>query len=374
MLDVMASVEEFEAAGLYDASVDADTGRLDLLQWLDAQGFTILEMQQAHGVVSVGLVSLATDRRLRGGELLPRSKVIELSGLSPDDFDKFAAAIGITGIGPLPNGEPGFLADDAMTVGSIVPSMFSRDTAMASMRVIGSSMARIAEAIVSAFLQDIESRHVNAGGSELVQAQQSYEAVGLLDGGLGEQLNSLLRRHTLQAIDRTRNAPDGFEQRFDFRYAVGFVDLVGFTAISAQMSPKELGDFLGDFEGRAHEVVSAAGALVVKFIGDEVMFVSTDPDAACRAASALMSGFELPDDHVVPRGALTYGNVLLRGGDYYGSVVNLASRLVDEAVPQQILVTDEMASAATQCEFVSAGQRSVKGFSDPVRVNSFLDG
>ncbi len=369
----MASVEEFEAAGLYDAVVDADSGRLDLLEWLDGQGFTIVEMQQAHSVVAVGLVSLATDRRLRGGELLTRREAIELSGLSPDDF---AAAIGIVAIDRFPDGEFGFSTDDAAILAALglFPAMFSRDAAMAIMRVIGSSVARIAEALVSVFLQDIESRHVNAGGSEFVQAQQSHEAVGLTESGLGAQLNSILRRHTMQAIDWTRRAPIGFEQRFDYRYAVGFVDLVGFTPISAKMSPQELGDFLGDFEGRAHDVVTAAGARVVKFIGDEVMFVSTDPDAACRAASALMSGFELAGDHVVPRGALAYGNVLLRGGDYYGSIVNLASRLVDKAMPQEILVTDEMASAATQCQFTSSGQRMVKGFSKPVSVNSFLNG
>ncbi len=132
--------------------------------------------------------------------------------------------------------------------------------------------------------------------------------------------------------------------------------------------------FVRDFEGRAHALVTAAGARVVKLIGDEVMLVSSVPDAACLAAHSLLSGFESFGHHVVPRGGLAYGNVLLRGGDYYGSVVNLASRLVDEAVPQELLVTDEAARAATSCEFAPAGRRMVKGFSDPVVVRSFLHG
>ncbi len=37
---LVATAEEFETAGLYDPSVDAETGRLDLLEWLDAQGVT----------------------------------------------------------------------------------------------------------------------------------------------------------------------------------------------------------------------------------------------------------------------------------------------------------------------------------------------
>jgi class 3 adenylate cyclase len=369
-------VEEFEAAGLYDPAVDANPGRLELLEWLDGQGFTIAEMLHAHQVVTVGLVSLATDRRLLGGELLTRRAAIELSGMSPDDFDETATAVGFVTIAAAPDGEIGFTAADAMMLAALglFTSIYSRNEAIAVVRVMGSSVARIAEAAVSLYLQDIESPHVKAGGSELIQAQQSYERAGVLDTGTGEHLNSMLRRHTMQAVERTRRAASGFEERFDYRYAIGFVDLVGFTAISAKMSPQKLGEFVRDFESRAHNAVTNVGARVVKFIGDEVMFASPDADAACRAANALMSGFASASENILPRGGLAYGNVLLRGGDYFGSVVNLASRLVDEAVPRELLVTDELALAATQCEFESAGRRMVKGFANPISVSSFLTG
>ena len=347
-----------------------------MLDWLDGEGFTIEEMQRAHGTPSVGLVSLATDRRLRVGELIARAGALESSGLSPEDFDDAVNAIGLVRIDGAPEREIGFAPPEsaALAAFGMLMSMFSRDEAMATLRVIGSSVARIAEASVSLFLQDIESPHVKAGGSELVQAQLAYEAAGLLDSNLGDSLGPLLRRHTIQAIERTRQAATGTDERFDYPYAVGFVDLVGFTALSADMSPQELGVFIRDYEGRAHELVTGAGARVVKLIGDEVMLVSSDADAACRAASALLLGFEAFGHHVVPRGGLAYGNVLLRGGDYYGSVVNLASRLVDEAVPQELLVTDEAAQAALSCEFAPAGRRMVKGFSDPIVVRSFLNG
>jgi class 3 adenylate cyclase len=31
-------------------------------------------------------------------------------------------------------------------------------------------------------------------------------------------------------------------------------------------------------------------------------------------------------ERVIPRGGLAFGSVLVRGGDYYGPIVNLASR------------------------------------------------
>ncbi|MFK8026390.1 MAG: adenylate/guanylate cyclase domain-containing protein [Ilumatobacter sp.] len=109
---------------------------------------------------------------------------------------------------------------------------------------------------------------------------------------------------------------------------------------------------------------------MVKLIGDEVMFVASDAAAACRTGSELMHGFGSEHELVVPRGGVAYGEVLARGGDYYGSVVNLASRLVDEAVPEELLVTDELAAAAVGCVFEPAGRRMVKGFTEPVSVQS----
>ena len=35
-----------------------------------------------------------------------------------------------------------------------------------------------------------------------------------------------------------------------------------------------------------------------------------------------------------------FGPLVARGGDYYGSVVNLASRIADLAVPGEVLVTE----------------------------------
>ena len=75
---------------------------------------------------------------------------------------------------------------------------------------------------------------------------------------------------------------------------------------------------------------------------------------------------------VLPRAGIAYGEVLVRGGDYYGSVVNLASRLADQAVPQELLVTEQLAESATRCTFEPAGRRVMKGFADPVTVQSLV--
>ncbi len=368
----MPTDDDFRRAGLWDPSVHGPE-RPALLRWLVERGFDIDDMIEA---ASIGdLTSLASERRIAAGPFHDRAEAERRSHRAAGDLDAAITALGIT---PIRGETEVKLSDDEITGLSSVLRLtdtFSREEALAVVRVIGTGLARIAEASVTLFLQDIESPLHQRGGDELELAKQSFAAAGLLDDGLMEGLDPILRRHVIQAAERARATTIDFVERFQHRYAVGFVDLVGFTTVSAAMSPQELARFIRRFEGRTHDIITGAGARVVKHIGDEVMFASTDPDAACRAASALMEAYEnVGEGRVVPRGGLGYGNVLQLGGDYYGPVVNVASRLVDEAVPQELLVTSDVAEAAVGCSFEPAGRRMLKGFADPVAVASFVSG
>jgi adenylate cyclase len=365
----MLSVEELIAAGIYDPETQATTGRLELLQWLDAKGFTLAEMVQ--GAADLSLGSMVGDRTLLPGRRMSGDEAAEVAGITRDVLDGLVRAFGLTHIGAAPAGEIGLTEAEARMFGlfGALGTVFSDDEATSFYRVVGSAIARMGDAAVSLFLTDVESQMVADGLSELVLAKAVEEAIQLVDE-LAQQLDPLLRRHILQATERSRRAMLNDTERLRYRYAIGFVDLVGFTAISGEMDAPTLSAFLRDFEGRAYDVVTSAGARVVKLIGDEVMFAADDPVAACIAANELMSGFATEHDHVLPRGGLAYGDVLVRGGDYYGPVVNLASRLVDEAVPQELLVTNALAEATPSCQFEPAGRRMVKGFAEPVSVQS----
>jgi len=109
---------------------------------------------------------------------------------------------------------------------------------------------------------------------------------------------------------------------------------------------------------------------VVKHIGDEVMFVALDAATGCAIAEALLHVADAAG--IEPRGGVAVGDVISRHGDYYGPVVNLASRLADLAIPGEILV-DEATTAAAGGEagpwsFRPAGRRQLKGFERPVEV------
>jgi adenylate cyclase len=127
--------------------------------------------------------------------------------------------------------------------------------------------------------------------------------------------------------------------------SIGFVDLVGYTAISQQLDPHELSQLVRRFEQLAFDTVAEEGGRVVKTIGDEVMFVSGDVVAAARIARRLTD--RSLDDALLPpaRAGLAYGSVVTREGDYFGPVVNLASRLVEIAKPGSVIASDAVHSA-----------------------------
>ena len=129
--------------------------------------------------------------------------------------------------------------------------------------------------------------------------------------------------------------------------AVGFADMVGFTMLSQHLGDEELAAVVARFEELAHDTVVALGGRVVKMIGDEAMFVVRRPTGAAEIGLSLAEAYA--DDELLSdvRVALAIGPVLVQDGDFYGPVVNLASRLVGVANPGTVLVSDELRSALT---------------------------
>ncbi|GMA22319.1 hypothetical protein GCM10025864_00780 [Luteimicrobium album] len=94
-----------------------------------------------------------------------------------------------------------------------------------------------------------------------------------------------------------------------------------------------------DFESGARDVIAAAGARVVKTIGDAVLYVADDVATGAEVALGLAEAPATRGEHGVPvRVSLVWGRVLARFGDVFGPSVNLAARLVDIADPGTVLV------------------------------------
>jgi adenylate cyclase len=142
-----------------------------------------------------------------------------------------------------------------------------------------------------------------------------------------------------------------------------FIDLTGFTRYTEEEGDLEALDVIENFVGAVEETLPPEATLV-KTIGDEVMVVSPDPGSLTEWAVDLLS--RLPE-RPQPRVGIHYAQAVYRDGDYFGTHVNLAHRVVGRALAGEVLVTDTVAEALRErplaCEAI--GDVTLKGFPEP---------
>jgi class 3 adenylate cyclase len=227
----------------------------------------------------------------------------------------------------------------ALAAFQVGAALFGDDPTLGFTRVMSASMARVAEAAVGLFLAQVEPSLWEETTTELEVAEAQEAAVGAIDA-IPPVLDHLLRAHMALAVMRSRvaRAPDQIGEALTL--GVGFVDLVGSTEWTERMSPREAASALSRFETDAWDLTTRDGGRVVKLIGDEAMFVSTSGLQACRIAVELCD--RVGKDPVLPaaRGAVGYGAVLARDGDYFGPLVNLVAHSVKAAAAGAVVVTD----------------------------------
>jgi len=231
------------------------------------------------------------------------------------------------------------------------------DAVFQLLRVMGASAVRLADALVSSFLANVEptARVEDPVGLEVARANVS--AVELFPEVVAG-LDTLLRQHLVQ-VRRSASGHDGGYETRDL--CVGFIDLVDSTELARDVTMDELGTLLAQFEQLAADTVTAAGGRVVKLIGDEVLYTSDDPTAACRIALDVAD--RLHDHPRLPevRAGVVSGRVMLRDGDVFGPVVHLAARVVKVGAPGDVIASADLAGSA-DVPSVPLGPRDVRGF------------
>jgi len=270
-----------------------------------------------------------------------RVEVSELTGVDLEKLERFWRALGFPGVA---DDETAFTDLDLEAVrlfqGLQALGAADTDTAVQMARVMGSSMARIAEAelvpgdMVSEEVDPVLSAEAFAGVADVTIPAMAklLEFVWRRQVAAGIQRNMVLRSHGLAP----GQSPD---------LAVGFADMVGFTLLSQHLSDEELAAVVRRFEELSHDIVTSARGRVVKMIGDEVMFVVDDVADAARIGLDLADAYADDDLLSDVRVGLSCGPVLLRDGDYFGPTVNLAHRIVNIANPGTVLMSDEFHAA-----------------------------
>lgn len=235
--------------------------------------------------------------------------------------------------------------------------ILSPERQAALVRTWGRSFARLAE-WQTALLTDValESddpvRQLTELSSEVLPRVEKLQAY-------------VWRRHLASAASRLMASDTAGSDTAQL--AVVFVDIVGFTSRSKELTESELVAWLEGFEAECSGLVVDHGGRVIKNIGDEVLFVADDVAQAADAALTMTArGADEDDAFPEVRAGLAYGDVVARLGDVFGPTVNIASRLTSLARPGTVLVdqgTHDALADAEGFEMRRLRRTSVKGYS-----------
>ena len=331
---------------------------VDLLRSIGARDE---EIESAHSKGTSALFALAADRLIvPGTERLNREEVAERSGIPDDEAQTYWRAMGFAGVSA---DERAFTEVDVEMLRLLKNLMRSgfidRDAALQMTRVMGRAMANVAAAQLDLVrslggglsVQDARREAIVA----LVQARSA-----LLDV-IERSLVYMWRRHLADEAKRAAVAIDAGGGD----YIVGFADLVGFTALSAQLDESALAAAVSRFEITAVDVVGGLSGRVVKMIGDEVMFEAVSAADSVEIGLRLVEAFGA--DEALPdiRAGIAEGAATPYQGDLFGPAPNLAHRLVEVAYPATVLVSSSIHDALEndpRYEFSSVRPQNLKGF------------
>ncbi|RDI61572.1 adenylate/guanylate cyclase domain-containing protein [Nocardia pseudobrasiliensis] len=239
----------------------------------------------------------------------------------------------------------------------------------AAARTLGQSMARLAEWQVDLVAEEIAARirTMTAADPAADPAEIARTATDEVVSALQQLQIYAWRRHLVAALTRSMDGGAVGETGDTVReLAVGFADMVGYTRLTRHLDPDELSELLQTFETITTNAIAANGGWVIKNVGDEVMFAAETAVAGARIALAIQEATAASETTPELRVGLAYGDVLVRFGDLYGSVVNMAARLTGVARPGTVLIDDLAAGQlAGEPEFTLRHLRSVRvrGFS-----------
>jgi class 3 adenylate cyclase len=343
----------------------SDADRAELLRHLTEAGAGEGEIAEAARSGTLGV--LALDLALRPpGEMVSLAAAAEEAGLSLGEAAALWRALGFA----VPSdGSLRLTSAEATMLRSLFDvgkEVVGEERIVAFARVLGWATAVLGEALVDAFRIQVEVPRLRSGATYAEIVEHYTQLAQVAFPTFVEGLGVLTRAHMLR-VSRSAWSPDEQQSAVTRDQTIGFADLVGYTGHSRVLSMTDLASAIGRFETRVADLVSQFGGRLVKFIGDEAMFVVDDPSSGCELALALAESFD--SDPALPpvRVGLAAGPTVALHGDYYGEVVNLAARLVKSAEPSQIMVSEALREAAGErFALERASDLPLKGFDAPV--------
>ncbi len=295
------------------------------------------------------------------------------TGLEPELIERILTILG-TPVGRQRNLTP----DEAATLrhcARVLAAGFPLVAFLQLVRVYVQSMRRIADAEVRLFHLYVHEPLIRDAVPELEMAEEMGDLAAdilPLAAPLTEYLHTRYLRFFLEQdvvghMEAGLSADTAEIELGQVTVTLCFIDLTGFTRYTEEEGDMEALDVIENFVATVESTLPPE-ATIVKTIGDEVMVVSPDAASLTEWAVGLLGRFP---QRPQPRVGIHCGEAVYRDGDYFGSQVNLAHRVVNRALAGEVLVTDRVAAAIEardQLALEPIGQVSLKGFPTPTEL------
>ncbi|MDT5010594.1 MAG: adenylate cyclase [Mycobacterium sp.] len=356
----MAAGTDIEASGLLDG-LDGRVReeRAELIPWLLERGFTVDEIRGAFAPM------LLPARRAMGddGTYVSAREVSAEHRIDLELLQRTQRALGLSTVDE-PDSRVLSRADAEAAAGiqQFIDAGMDPEHMISAVRVLADGLSHAAEVMRYTAL----SRVLTPGATELEIAKASEAMVAGVVPMLGPMIQEMLflqLRHAMEteAVNASEREA-GSTLPGARQVTVAFADLVGFTRLGEAVPPEDLERLASRLSDIAHDV-AVPPVRLIKTIGDAVMYVCPD---AVPLVDATLDLIVAADDAELPqlRVGVASGSAVSRAGDWFGSPVNVASRVTGVSRPGAVLVAESTREAIGESDRFTwsfAGARHLKG-------------
>jgi adenylate cyclase len=363
----MAADQIIEELGLLDnLQGQARTERADLIAWLIEKGYSLSEIQR-----SLATPLLLPANRIFGDDAtyVSAREISTSTGIELGVLERLYSAVGRPRIDD-PDAAVLLRADaEAVARGKFFLDMgVDPDETVAVMRVLiaglGYAAATMRDAALNTLLRPGTSEIELAKAAEELARRSAPQLGPLVEDLLFMQLRTSFQVEAVTAAERAAGKLPGAHQ-----ITVAFADVAGFTRLGEVLPPLEL-ERVASRLAESAQHVAVTPVRFVKSVGDAVMLMCLDPVPLLWALLELADGAKANDLPRLRIGVAS-GLAVTRGGDWFGSPVNLASRVTAAAQPGTMMVADSTREAvgdARDFKWSAAGTRRLKGVSGRVKL------
>jgi adenylate cyclase len=347
-----------------------EEARNELVERLRALGQTdqAIEAAEREGRLATFAVEIA----LGGDRKHTLTGVAKLSGLSPTFLRRLMQANGRPAAAPRERAYTDDDVDLARRIKLFIDAGIPREGLLETARVTGQGMSQTTEAIRRTTVSPL----VQPGDTNLTLALRYVQSAEVLAPEVTAVLDYLFRAQLREGIrsDLVAEAERDSGRLAGTRdIAVAFADLVGYTKLGERVPTDQLGQVATRLADMATASVSRPTQLV-KTIGDAVMLVSWEVDPMLDTLQALVAATEAESEEFPSlRVGVAFGPATPRGGDWFGSTVNLASRVSEAGRPNRIYASESVVELASgRFAWKRSRRRNLKGIDGRTRLYALL--